>query len=72
MQFRVPGANPPVKDRVNCLNARLCNYAGDRRVLIAPKCKELAKDLERVGWKTDANLAHRWPSWVFLAPAPGR
>jgi hypothetical protein len=55
VQFRVPGANPPVKDRVNCLNARLCNYAGDRRVLIAPKCKELAKDFEQVGWKTDAN-----------------
>jgi hypothetical protein len=54
VQFRVPAANPAQKDRVNCLNARLCNYAGDRRVLIAPKCKELAKDFEQVGWKTDA------------------
>jgi hypothetical protein len=51
VQFRVPSANPPQKDRVNCVNARLCNYAGDRRVLIAPKCKELAKDFEQVGWK---------------------
>jgi terminase large subunit-like protein len=54
VQFRVPSANPPQKDRVNCVNARLCNYAGDRRVLIALKCKELAKDFEQVGWKTDA------------------
>jgi hypothetical protein len=51
--FKVPSANPSVKDRVNCLNARLCNYAGERRVLIAPRCRELAKDLEQVAWKAD-------------------
>ena len=45
--------NPPVKDRVNCLNAMLRNQAGERRLLVDPSCTELIQDLERVHWKTD-------------------
>jgi hypothetical protein len=51
--FCVPSKNPPVKDRVNCVNAVLLNHAGERRLLIDSRCKELAKDLEQVVWKTD-------------------
>ena len=50
----VPHANPPVKDRVNCVNAFFLNQAGERRLLIDPKCKQLILDLERVHWKSDA------------------
>ena len=50
---RVPNANPPVKDRINCVNAMLRNHAGDRRILIDPRCKDLIKDLEQVCWKAD-------------------
>ena len=28
--LRVPRRNPPVRDRVNAVNAKLCNAAGDR------------------------------------------
>ena len=58
-EFRIPNANPPVKDRVNCVNAMLRNQAGERRIRIAPGCVNLIKDLERVHWKSDAhgNLA---------------
>ena len=52
---RVPSANPPVKDRVNCVNAMLCNQAGERRLRIDPRCKQLILDLERVHWKFDAH-----------------
>lgn len=52
---RVPSSNPPVKDRVNCVNAMLCNQAGERRLLINPRCQELILDLERVHWKNDGN-----------------
>jgi hypothetical protein len=52
---RVPSSNPPVKDRVNCVNAMLCNQAGERRLLINPGCKELILDLERVHWRNDGN-----------------
>jgi hypothetical protein len=51
--FCVPSANPPVKDRINCVNAVLRNHAGERRLRIDPKCKQLIKDLEQVGWKAD-------------------
>jgi hypothetical protein len=44
VQFRVPSSNPPVKDRINCVNARLQNHAGQHRLLIDPRCKELIKE----------------------------
>ncbi len=53
--FRVPSHNPPVKDRVNCVNAMLRNQAGARRLFMDPGCKELIKDFERVRWKADPN-----------------
>jgi hypothetical protein len=52
-RFCVPSANPPVKDRINCVNAVLRNHAGERRLRIDPRCKQLIKDLEQVGWKAD-------------------
>ena len=52
-QLHVPGNNPPVKARLNAVNALLCNYAGERRLLIHPQCKELIRDLERVCWRAD-------------------
>jgi len=53
--IRVLNGNPLVKDRTNCMNAMLRNHAGDHRLLIDPKCKQLIRDLERVRWKADAN-----------------
>src|SRR5450756_1230647 len=53
--FHVPTSNPPVKDRVNCVNAVLGNQAGERRLRIDPGCKQLIQDLERVHWKADPN-----------------
>lgn len=53
--FRVPSANPPVKDRINCVNAMLRNHAGQQRLYIDSRCKELIKDFEQVCWKIDPN-----------------
>ena len=51
--FQVSSTNPSVRDRVNCVNARLRNQAGVSRLVIDPRCKQLIQDLERVQWKTD-------------------
>ncbi len=51
--FRVPSANPPVKDRVNCVNAMLRNYAGQQRLFVNQSCKHLIQDFEQVSWKAD-------------------
>jgi hypothetical protein len=51
--FHVPSSNPPVKDRINCVNAMLRNHAGQNRLLIDSNCKHLIKDFEQVSWKSD-------------------
>lgn len=51
--FHIPSSNPPVKDRVNCVNSRLRNYTGQCRLFVSPACKHLIKDFEQVSWKTD-------------------
>jgi hypothetical protein len=51
--FRVPSANPPVKDRVNCVNAMLRNHIGQHRLFVDPKCRQVIQDFEQVSWKTD-------------------
>jgi len=53
VSFRVPSANPPVKDRVNCVNAKLCNHAAQHLLKVNVSCKDLIKDFEQVCWKTD-------------------
>ena len=48
-------ANPPIRDRVNAVNALLCNSEGERRCLIDPKCRQTVRDLEQVVWEADSN-----------------
>jgi len=56
-QFHTVSSNPRVRDRINCVNARLRNQAGDSRLFIDPKCKELIRDLEEVSWAVDSTGA---------------
>jgi hypothetical protein len=51
--IRVPNGNPPVKDRINGVNALLRNHAGQHRLLVDSGYKSLIKDFEQVSWKTD-------------------
>jgi hypothetical protein len=51
-----PSSNPPVKDRVNTVNARLRSASGDHFVTVNPTgCPELVKDLQRVSWKQNSS-----------------
>jgi hypothetical protein len=44
-------ANPPVKDRVNSMNAMFCNAKGERRYFVnADACPNYAEALERQAW----------------------
>ncbi|WP_312903823.1 terminase large subunit domain-containing protein [Stutzerimonas nitrititolerans] len=46
-----PASNPPVKDRINSMNAMFCNAAGQRRYRVnADKCPTYADDLEQQVW----------------------
>jgi hypothetical protein len=47
-------ANPYVRDRVNCVNARLRNALGEPQLFISPGAKELIRDLEEVCYAVDS------------------
>ncbi|HEX4750078.1 MAG TPA: phage terminase large subunit [Bryobacteraceae bacterium] len=51
--IKAANANPAVRDRVNLVNGRFLNSAGERRLFVDPKCKELILDLERICWRLD-------------------
>ena len=51
--IRALPSNPGVRDRINIVNSRLLSAAGERRLFIDPRCRELVRDLEQVCWKTD-------------------
>jgi hypothetical protein len=51
--IRTTASNPPVRDRVNCVNRQLRNNSDDERLFINTSCRELAKDLDQVAWATD-------------------
>lgn len=51
VDYRVPKANPAVRDRVLMVNAKLRSASSDVHMRIAPQCKELIKDFEEVVWK---------------------
>lgn len=55
--FRVlaPNAAPLVVDRNNLCNAMFKNAAGDRRLFIHPRCKQLIKCLDGLTYKQDTN-----------------
>ena len=56
VMFRVPKANPQVRDRVNLMNAKLRPASGEIQLLVHRRCKELIKDFEQVAYKEDSNL----------------
>ena len=51
IHYRVPAANPPVRERINTVNGRLLNARGERQLFIDPQCQELILDLEQVTYK---------------------
>lgn len=61
-----PAANPPVKDRVNSMNAMFLNAAGERRYLVnASTCPTYADALEQQAWaasgEPDKTTGHDHP-----------
>jgi terminase large subunit-like protein len=55
VEFRVPRANPQVRDRVNLMNAKLRPASGSIQLFVHERCKELIKDFEQVAYKEDSN-----------------
>ncbi|MBC8393389.1 MAG: terminase [Deltaproteobacteria bacterium] len=71
--FRVlsPNAAPLVVDRCNEVNAMLKNAAGDRRLLVHPKCKQLIKCLDGLTFKEDTSQPDKGMGLDHLPDALG-
>jgi hypothetical protein len=71
--YRVPRANPEVRERVNLVNALLRSAGGETRLFIDPKCKELILDLEQVAYKPGSTVIDkdRDPRRTHLSDALG-
>jgi len=54
-QYRVPRANPQVRERVHLVNGKLRSAAGEVQLFVDPRCKELVKDFEQVTYKENSN-----------------
>jgi hypothetical protein len=53
VEFKVPKANPSVRERINLMNTRLRSARGDIGLLVDRRCKELVQDFEQVCFKGD-------------------
>jgi Terminase large subunit, T4likevirus-type, N-terminal len=73
VDYRVPRANPAVRDRVLMVNAKLRSASGDVQMRIAPQCRELIKDFEEVVWKPGTTMIDkdRDPKRTHLSDALG-
>jgi hypothetical protein len=82
IEYKVPKANPSVRDRVMLTNSKLRTAAGEIRLWVDPKCKELIKDFEQVSFKADSNAIDKekdrrrthlsgYLLWQECRPMPG-
>lgn len=67
VDFRIPRGNPPVRRRVELVNAKLLNAAGEVGLRVDPRCGGLIRDFENVMWvegtheidkRADGQLTH--------------
>ena len=48
---KCPSSHTPVRDRINAVNARLCDSTGNRHLFLTPACKYTLEGLERHTYK---------------------
>lgn len=71
--FDVVASNkaPPIVDRINEVNAMLCNSDGERRLFIDQRCKNLIKSLEGLIYKEGSSMPDKTSGLDHMADAVG-
>jgi hypothetical protein len=71
--YKVPRANPLVRERVGLVNAKLRSASAETYLVVDRKCTELVKDLEQVTYKADSLVIDkdRDPRRTHLSDALG-
>lgn len=62
---RAPSSHMPVRDRINCANARFCNSLGIRQLFISPKCKYTLESLEKYCFKDGTQIPDKGGSYDY-------
>lgn len=70
-QVKYRNSHPPVRDRINAVNALLLNADGDRRLTIDPKCKRTIESLEKQTYKTDTLIPNKDDGYDHMNDALG-
>ena len=68
---KMPSRHMSIRDRINCVNSKLCNAMGIRGVVIDPKAKNLINSLIRHTYKTGTNLPTKDEGWDHMNDALG-
>lgn len=68
---KVPPGNPPVKDRLNSVNAVLKDRGDETRMFIDPRCEHLIKDLRMVVLTKHNDIDKRRQSLTHASDAMG-
>jgi hypothetical protein len=58
MSVRVPAGNPPIKDTLNAIRAKLLSADGKTTLFIDPQCKRLIRDMESATWPSTMEECH--------------
>jgi hypothetical protein len=58
-QFKIPLSNPAVKERVTLMNSKLESAAGERKLRVHARCRELIKDFEQVSYKENSLIVDK-------------
>jgi hypothetical protein len=67
----IPPKTCLVIDRINTVNARLCNGFGERRLFISPKCRQLIKALDGLTYKEGTKIPDKRSGLDHIADALG-
>lgn len=70
-QVRYRNQHPTVRDRINCVNALLCNAQGQRRLLVDNSCRRVIESLEKQTYKTDTLIPDKDSGYDHLNDALG-
>lgn len=55
-KLRVPSANPPIKDTINAVNAKLKSASGEVSLFVDPKCRVLIDNFRTALWPSPDDL----------------
>lgn len=71
--MKVPRSNPAVRERIALMNAAFENVAGQVHLFANPRCKELVKDFEQVGYQANTTMIDKMsdPRRTHLSDALG-